>query len=158
MVERLERIARTIPDVVVDGPSTGDLLILGWGSTYGAIAAAVNTGRDEGLSVSRAHLRHLNPFPRNLSEVMAGFKKVLIPEMNGGQLALLIRGRYLVDAISYTKMQGKPFFRSEIMNKAREILEADADVNAATSDGATPLLFAAITGNRSVCDLLGKIG
>jgi 2-oxoglutarate ferredoxin oxidoreductase subunit alpha len=127
--EKVERIARTIPDVEVDGPPTGDLLILGWGSTYGAIAAAVNTGRDEGLSLSRVHLRHLNPFPPNLGEVLAGFKRVLIPEMNDGQLALLIRARFLVDVISFSKVQGKPFFRSEILNKAREILEAEADVN-----------------------------
>jgi 2-oxoglutarate ferredoxin oxidoreductase subunit alpha len=126
--EKVERIARSIPDIEIDGASTGDLLILGWGSTFGAIAAAVNTGRDEGLEISRVHLRHLNPFPSNLGEVLAGFKRVLIPEMNGGQLALLIRARFLVDAISYTKVQGKPFFRSEILAKAREILEAD-DVN-----------------------------
>ena len=126
--EKVQRIARTIPDLEVDGPPTGDLLILGWGSTHGAIAATVNMGREEGLSVSRAHLRHLNPFPSNLGEVLSSFKKVLIPEMNGGQLALLIRARYLVDVISYTKVQGKPFFRSEIAQRAREILEAD-DVN-----------------------------
>ena len=126
--EKVERIARTIADLEIDGDPTGDLLILGWGSTFGAIAAAVNTGREEGLALSRAHLRHLNPFPSNLGEVLAGFKHVLIPEMNCGQLALLIRARFLVDAISFTKMQGKPFFRSEILGKAREILEAD-DVN-----------------------------
>jgi 2-oxoglutarate ferredoxin oxidoreductase subunit alpha len=126
--EKVERIARTIPDVEVDGDPTGDLLILGWGSTYGAIAAAVNTARDEGLKVSRVHLRHLNPFPSNLGEVLAGFKRVLIPELNCGQLAFLIRARYLVDAITYSKVQGKPFFRIEIHDKAREILEAD-DVN-----------------------------
>jgi 2-oxoglutarate ferredoxin oxidoreductase subunit alpha len=126
--EKVERIARTIPDLEIDGPPTGDLLIVGWGSTFGAIAAAVNTGRDAGLEISRVHLRHLNPFPSNLGEVLAGFKHVLIPEMNSGQLALLIRARYLVDAISFTKVQGKPFFRSEILDKAREILEAE-DVN-----------------------------
>ncbi len=126
--EKVERIARTIPDLEIDGPSTGELLILGWGSTFGAIAAAVNTGREEGLQFSRAHLRHLNPFPSNLGQVLAGFKRVLIPEMNSGQLAMLIRAKYLVDAISYSKVQGKPFFRSEILNKVREILEAD-DVN-----------------------------
>jgi 2-oxoglutarate ferredoxin oxidoreductase subunit alpha len=126
--EKVERIARTIPDLEIDGEPTGKLLILGWGSTFGAIAAAVNTGRDEGLQISRVHLRHLNPFPANLGEVLAGFEHVLIPEMNDGQLALLIRARFLIDAISYTKVQGKPFFRSEILDKAREILEAD-DVN-----------------------------
>ena len=127
--EKVERIARTIPELEVDGEPTGELLILGWGSTFGAIAAAVNMGRDRGLEVSRAHLRHLNPFPSNLGAVLAGFRRVLIPEMNSGQLALLIRARYLVDAISFTKVRGKPFFRAEILAKAREILEADADVN-----------------------------
>jgi 2-oxoglutarate ferredoxin oxidoreductase subunit alpha len=126
--EKVERIAHTIPDLEIDGPPTGELLILGWGSTFGAIAAAVNTGREEGLEISRAHLRHLNPFPPNLGQVLAGFKRVLIPEMNSGQLALLIRAKYLVDAISYSKVQGKPFYRSEILDKTREILGAD-DVN-----------------------------
>jgi 2-oxoglutarate ferredoxin oxidoreductase subunit alpha len=126
--EKVERIAHTIPDLEIDGPPTGELLILGWGSTFGAIAAAVNTGREEGLEISRAHLRHLNPFPPNLGQVLAGFKRVLIPEMNSGQLALLIRAKYLVDAITYSKQQGKPFYRSEILDKTREILGAD-DVN-----------------------------
>ena len=123
--EKVERVARTIPALEVEGEPTGDLLILGWGSTFGAIAAALNMAREEGLRVSHAHLRHLNPFPANLGEVLAGFKKVLIPEMNGGQLALLIRARFLIDAISHTKVRGKPFFRREILAKVHEILEAD---------------------------------
>jgi 2-oxoglutarate ferredoxin oxidoreductase subunit alpha len=121
--EKVARIAHEIPPVeVVGDPGGGDLLVLGWGSTAGAITGAVNTARREGLSVSRAHLRHLNPFPNDLGEVLARFDKVLVPEMNLGQLALLLRARYLKDVISYSKVQGKPFFRHEIVAKIKEVL------------------------------------
>src|SRR5688572_7359190 len=121
--EKVARIAHEIPPVeVVGDPDGGDLLVLGWGSTAGAITGAVNTARREGLSVSRAHLRHLNPFPRDLGEVLARFDKVLVPEMNLGQLALLLRARYLKDVTSYSKVQGKPFFRHEIVAKIKEAL------------------------------------
>src|SRR5215211_9097408 len=93
--EKIERIAQDIPDVVVEGPQSGELLLLGWGSTYGAITSAAREARGRGKSVASAHLRHLNPFPKNLGTVLTSYKKVLIPEMNLGQLALLIRGRYL---------------------------------------------------------------
>ncbi len=127
--EKVERIARTIPELEVDGEPEGELLVLGWGSTLGAITGAVGMARQDGLKVGRAHLRHLNPFPRNLGEVLSRFDKVLIPEMNCGQLALLVRARYLVDAISLSKVRGRPFFRVEIYRKIREILEADGNVN-----------------------------
>jgi 2-oxoglutarate ferredoxin oxidoreductase subunit alpha len=121
--EKVARIAREIPPLeVVGDPEGGDLLVLGWGSTAGAITGAVNAARREGLSVSRAHLRHLNPFPADLGEVLARFDKVLVPEMNLGQLALLLRARYLKDVISYSKVQGKPFFRHEIVAKIKEAL------------------------------------
>ncbi len=121
--EKVARIADGIPDLVVHGDDTGQLLVLGWGSTLGAIRGAVQLARAEGLSVSHAHLRHLNPFPRNLGEVLARFERVLVPEMNLGQLALLLRARYLVDVISFSKVQGKPFFRSELLTRIRELLE-----------------------------------
>ncbi|MEE2775903.1 MAG: 2-oxoacid:acceptor oxidoreductase subunit alpha [Acidobacteriota bacterium] len=121
--EKVERVAQDIPDVEVHGdPQGGDLLVLGWGSTLGSITGAVNEARKQGVNVSRAHLRHLNPFPSNLGEVLSRFDKVLIPEMNLGQLALLIRAKYLVDVISYSKVQGKPFFRHEVIDKISEIL------------------------------------
>lgn len=122
--EKVARIANDIPELEVHGdPEGGELLVLGWGSTAGAITGAVNVSRREGLPVSRAHLRYLNPFPKNLGAVLARFDKVLIPEMNLGQLSLLIRGRFLKDAISFTKVQGQPFTRQQIEEKIRQILE-----------------------------------
>src|SRR5262249_20930696 len=101
-------IVQDIPDLEVFGKSSGDLLVLGWGGTYGAITSAVEKLQAEGLSVSSAHLRYLNPFPKNLGEILGRFEKVLIPELNLGQLSLLIRAKYLVDAKSFNKVQGKP--------------------------------------------------
>jgi 2-oxoglutarate/2-oxoacid ferredoxin oxidoreductase subunit alpha len=124
--EKVERIAREIPDLQVQGdPQGGHLLVLGWGSTSGAITGAVNSARRKGLSVSRAHLRHLNPFPSNLGDVLARFDRVLVPEMNMGQLALLLRARYLKDVVTLSKVQGKPFSRQEILDKIQSILESN---------------------------------
>ncbi|HUO85811.1 MAG TPA: 2-oxoacid:acceptor oxidoreductase subunit alpha [Thermoanaerobaculia bacterium] len=124
--EKVERIARDIPPTEVFGdPEGGDLLVVGWGSTAGSITGAVNAARADGLSVSRIHLRHLNPLPADLGDVLARFGRVLLPEMNSGQLALLLRARYLVDVVSYPKVQGRPFFRSEIEAKIRTLLGAD---------------------------------
>jgi 2-oxoglutarate ferredoxin oxidoreductase subunit alpha len=120
--EKVARIADDIPEVVPFGPSSGDLLVLGWGSTYGAIRSAVERLQAEGRSVAHAHLRHLNPFPRNLGEVVTSYRKVLIPEVNLGQLLLLVRARYLVDAIGYDKVRGKPFRIAEIQDEAERIL------------------------------------
>jgi 2-oxoglutarate ferredoxin oxidoreductase subunit alpha len=121
--EKVERIARDIPPLEVHGEPSGDLLVIGWGSTAGAIHGAVNSAQKLGLSVSRAHLRYLNPFPANLGEVLSRFERVLLPEMNLGQLALLLRARYLKDVQSLTKVQGQPFTRQEILDKILEILE-----------------------------------
>ncbi|MBB5806273.1 2-oxoglutarate ferredoxin oxidoreductase subunit alpha [Saccharothrix ecbatanensis] len=112
----------TVPDVVVDDP-TGDarVLVVGWGSSYGPIGAAARRVRKLGMPVAHAHLRHLNPFPRNLGEVLRRYDRVVVPEMNLGQLAMLLRAKYLVDAISYTKVQGLPF-------KAEELQDVLADV------------------------------
>ena len=111
-----------VPDLEVHGEPEGRLLVLGWGSTAGAITGAVNLARKQGLAVSRAHLHHLNPFPGNLGDVLSRFERVLLPEMNLGQLALLLRGRYLKDVESFTKVQGKPFFRYEILARIREMM------------------------------------
>jgi len=121
--EKVERIARDIPPLAVHGGESGDLLVLGWGSTAGAITGAVNMAHKKGLKVSRAHLRYLNPFPANLGEVLARFERVLVPEMNLGQLALLLRARYLKDVQSLSKVQGQPFTRQEILDKIEQILE-----------------------------------
>jgi 2-oxoglutarate/2-oxoacid ferredoxin oxidoreductase subunit alpha len=120
--EKVAGIAKDIPLVDVFGPAKGDLLILGWGSTYGAIRSAVERLQESGKSVAHAHLRHLNPFPRNLEEVLRSYRNVLIPEVNLGQLLLLVRGRFLVDAIGYDKVRGKPFRISEIEAEAERIL------------------------------------
>jgi len=127
--EKVERIAQDIPPLEVVGDPAGELLVLGWGSTAGAVTGAVNSARSLGLRVSRAHLRHLNPFPSNLGEVLSRFEKVLIPEMNLGQLALLIRARYLKDVISLSKVQGQPFTRQEILTKIQQILEPSSHVH-----------------------------
>jgi 2-oxoglutarate/2-oxoacid ferredoxin oxidoreductase subunit alpha len=120
--EKVAGIAKDIPLLDVFGPSRGDLLILGWGSTYGAIRSAVERLQESGKSVAHAHLRHLNPFPRNLEEVLRSYRNVLIPEVNLGQLLLLVRGKFLVDAIGYDKVRGKPFRISEIEAEADRIL------------------------------------
>jgi 2-oxoglutarate ferredoxin oxidoreductase subunit alpha len=119
---KVDGIARDIPDVTVAGDPEGDLLIVGWGSTYGSITAALRTAREKGLRVGHAHLRHLNPLPRNLGQVLKRYRKVVVPEMNLGQLVLVLRARYLVDAISFTKVQGKPFKQAEIEAKIEELI------------------------------------
>jgi len=121
--EKIDRIANDIPDVEVFGDSEGDLLVLGWGSTFGVNRTAVQRARAAGKSVSQAHLRHLNPFPKNLGDVLKRFKKVLIPENNMGQLQLLIRGRYLVDAEGLHRITGRPFTISEVERKILEMAD-----------------------------------
>ncbi|HEX3705342.1 MAG TPA: 2-oxoacid:acceptor oxidoreductase subunit alpha, partial [Mycobacteriales bacterium] len=115
---KIDGIAASIPELEVDDPD-GDakLLVLGWGSTYGPIAAAVRAARDNGHKVARAHLRHLNPLPANTGDVVRGYDKVLLPEMNLGQLALLLRAKFLVDIVSYNQVRGLPF-RSEDLLEA----------------------------------------
>jgi len=121
--EKIARIADDIPELDVFGPPSGELLILGWGSTYGAIRSAVERLQAAGRSVSHAHLRYLNPFPRNTGQVLRSFRRVLIPEVNLGQLLLLIRAKYLVDAVGYDKVRGKPFRIDEIEEEAIRLLD-----------------------------------
>lgn len=122
--EKVARAASDIPLLEVHGKPSGKLLVLGWGSTYGAITSAVDELREEGYDVSSAHLRYLNPFPSNLGDVLSSFEKVVIPEMNLGQLNVLIRAKYLLDVISFPKVKGRPFQISEIVNKIKDILES----------------------------------
>jgi 2-oxoglutarate ferredoxin oxidoreductase subunit alpha len=115
-------IARDIPPLDVFGPERGDLLILGWGSTYGAIRSAVERLQARGHAVAHAHLRHLNPFPEDTGDVLSRYRRVLIPEVNLGQLLLLIRSRYLIDAVGYDRVRGKPFRIAEIEAEAERLL------------------------------------
>ncbi|MCW2540799.1 MAG: 2-oxoglutarate ferredoxin oxidoreductase subunit alpha [Frankiales bacterium] len=113
----------TVPDLVVDdADDDAKVLVLGWGSTYGPIGAAVRRVRRTGTSIAQAHLRHLNPFPANLGEVLAHYERVVIPEMNLGQLALLIRGRYLTDVVSVTQVRGMPFRAAELADMLQGVI------------------------------------
>jgi 2-oxoglutarate ferredoxin oxidoreductase subunit alpha len=115
-------IADDIPPLDIFGPERGDLLILGWGSTYGAIRSAVERLSADGKAVAHAHLRHLNPFPANTEHVLRSYRRVLIPEVNLGQLSQLIRATYLIDAIGYNRVRGKPFRIVEIIEEADRLL------------------------------------
>jgi 2-oxoglutarate ferredoxin oxidoreductase subunit alpha len=120
--QKVAGIATDIAPLEVFGPDSGDLLILGWGSTYGAIRSAVERLHEDGRAVAHAHLRHLNPFPANTEDVLRRYRRVLIPEVNLGQLLLLIRARYLIDAVGYDKVRGKPFRIAEIVAEADRLL------------------------------------
>ena len=120
--EKVERIALDIPDVEILGKPEGKLLVIAWGGTYGAVTSAVEQVQAQGKSVSAIHLRYLNPFPKNLGSILQRFEKVLVPEINMGQLRLLLRAKFLVDAIGLNQMQGKPFKISHIIKKINEVL------------------------------------
>lgn len=120
--EKIARVAQDIPEVEVFGDTEGELLVVGWGGTYGAITSAVEQVQAKGLPVSSIHLRYLNPLPRNLGQVLSRFRKILVPELNMGQLVLLLRAKYLVDAIPFNKVKGRPFKISELVMKIEELL------------------------------------
>ena len=121
--QKIAGIADFIPELEVEGPAQGDLLVLGWGGTFGAIKTAVRQAAAEGKSVASAHLRYLNPFPRNLGNILGRYRQVLVPELNLGQLALLVQGRFPVRVISLNKVQGQPFQIREIAAKIDDLLE-----------------------------------
>jgi 2-oxoglutarate ferredoxin oxidoreductase subunit alpha len=121
--DKVARIAQEIPPLEVMGPERGDLLVVGWGGTFGAITSAAQDARQDGLAVSSIHLRHLNPFPANLEQVLRSFDKVLIPELNRGQLAQIIRSRWLIDARPMPKEMGQPFRVAEIRAQIDLMLE-----------------------------------
>jgi 2-oxoglutarate ferredoxin oxidoreductase subunit alpha len=123
--EKVARIANEIPPLEVYGSDTGELLVVGWGGTLGAIRSAVEEARAEGLNVSSIHLRHLNPFPADLEEVLSRFEKILVPELNLGQLARVLRAEFLVPAESMNKVQGQPFQVSEILERIRAQLREE---------------------------------
>jgi 2-oxoglutarate ferredoxin oxidoreductase subunit alpha len=122
--EKIAGIANDIPEIEIETDPDADLLVLGWGSSYGAITAGIRRVRARGLKVAQAHLRYINPFPRNLEEILRRYPKVLIPELNRGQLWRLIRSEFLIDATAYSKVQGQPFKALEIESKIMEMLES----------------------------------
>jgi 2-oxoglutarate ferredoxin oxidoreductase subunit alpha len=117
---KIERIAESLPPLVVDDPSgppgagAAKVLVIGWGSTYGPIGAAIRQVRQAGFDVAQVHLRHLNPFPKDLGDILKSYDKVLVPEMNMGQLSLLLRSKYLVDAIGFNVVRGLPIKAAEL--------------------------------------------
>jgi 2-oxoglutarate ferredoxin oxidoreductase subunit alpha len=121
--QKIANIANEIPELEVVGPAQGDLLVIGWGGTYGSITTAVQRALRKGQKVSQAHLRYLNPMPKNTAKVLKSFKRILVPELNGGQLLFLLRAQHLVDAVGLNKIQGKPFLVSEIEAKIDELLK-----------------------------------
>jgi 2-oxoglutarate/2-oxoacid ferredoxin oxidoreductase subunit alpha len=122
---KIDGIANDIPDQQVEGEAQGDMLVLGWGSTYGAIKSAVTSARERGFSVSQAHLRYIHPFPKNLGALLGQYKHVLIPEINNGQLIKLIRDKYLIPATGFNMIKGLPLRAEEIESRIEEILGGD---------------------------------
>ena len=119
---KIEKVQTVIPELEIEGDKSGELLILSWGSTYGAIKEGIRKAAAGGYKASHIHIRHINPFPKNLGKILKKFKKVLIPEMNKGQLATVIRSTFLIDVIQYNKVKGQPFKIAEIENKIMEVL------------------------------------
>jgi 2-oxoglutarate ferredoxin oxidoreductase subunit alpha len=120
---KIAGIANHIPLQTVHGDAEGDLLVVGWGGTYGHITSAVDAVRTKGLRVSSIHLRYMNPLPRNIGDILRRFRKILVPELNLGQLRMLIRSKFLVDAEGLNKVAGQPFREREIVAKIEEMLK-----------------------------------
>ena len=121
---KIAGVANHIPEQTVEGPESGELLVVSWGGTYGSVRTAVRHFIDQGKSVAHAHLRYLNPFPKNLETIIRRYKKVLVPELNNGQLRFLLRNAFLVDAQGLNKVKGKPFLVSEIIERINQVLES----------------------------------
>ena len=125
--QKVRNIENDIPDLQVDGDEDADLLVIGWGGTYGAITEAVNKVRKNGIKVAQAHFRYLNPLPKNTEKVLKKYKKILCPELNLGQFAKIIKSEFPVDIIPFNKIQGLPFKSSEIEDKIESILGGDTN-------------------------------
>ncbi len=124
--EKVRRVAQEIPPTSINGPATGDLLVVGWGGTYGSIAAAVERAQGEGKSVASIHLRHLNPLPPDLGHLLREYRKVLVPEINSGQLVRVLRAEYLVDAVGFNRVRGLPLATDEILEAITQLLGSPA--------------------------------
>jgi 2-oxoglutarate ferredoxin oxidoreductase subunit alpha len=119
---KIEAITQDVPNVMPSGDPEGDLLIVSWGSTYGSITQSVKAQREKGRKIGHLHLRYLNPLPANVGDILKRYRKVLVPELNMGQLLWLLRAKYLVNAIGLNKIQGRPFKQSELDQKIEEVL------------------------------------
>jgi 2-oxoglutarate ferredoxin oxidoreductase subunit alpha len=124
--EKVRRVAQEIPPTSINGPATGDLLVVGWGGTYGSITAAVERAQAEGLSVASIHLRHLNPLPPDLGHILREYRKVLVPEINSGQLVRVLRAEYLVDAVGFNRVRGLPLASDEIQDAIHQLIGGKA--------------------------------
>src|SRR5262249_5831327 len=122
--KKIANIADDIPELTVTGPAEGDVLVIGWGGTCGSLLTAVQRLIRRGHKVAHAHLRYLNPMPRNTGDVLKRYRKVLVPELNSRQLRLMLRATYLVDAVGLNKVQGRPFLVGEIEQKVEEMLKS----------------------------------
>lgn len=122
--EKVERIARELPPTVINGEESGELLVVSWGGTYGAVTACVNNLQAEGFSISNIHLRNLNPLPQDLGKKLSGFNKIVVPELNLGQLHMLLRARFPLDILSYSKVQGRPFKVAELREHFLKLLHS----------------------------------
>ena len=120
--EKVKGIVNDIPELKIDGEKEGDLLVLGWGSTYGSIKDAVTKARNSGLKLSQAHLRYLNPMPKNTGQVLNSFKKILVPEINLGQLAQVIRSEFLIPVEQLNRVRGLPLKVNDILEKINSLL------------------------------------
>jgi 2-oxoglutarate ferredoxin oxidoreductase subunit alpha len=120
--EKVRRVAQEIPPTSINGPATGDLLVVGWGGTYGSITAAVERAQGEGKSVAQIHLRHLNPLPPDLGHILREYRKILVPEINSGQLVRVLRAEYLVDAVGFNRVRGLPLASEEISEAINQLL------------------------------------
>jgi len=121
--EKVDKIAEYIPEQKIDnGPAKGKVLVLGWGSTFGAIKTAVAELLAEGHSIAHAHLRYLRPFPKNLGDILKNFETVVVPEINNGQLIKIIRDVYFVNAIGYNKIMGIPLTKTELVEELKKYL------------------------------------
>jgi len=123
--KKIAGIAEFIPKQEIEGPDSGKILVVSWGGTYGAVRTAARRLIEKGESVAHCHLRYMNPFPSNLGDIINSFEKVFVPELNNGQLSLLLRAKYLVDAVGFNKIQGKPFLVSEIVEQVETLLESN---------------------------------
>src|SRR6266446_5789255 len=122
--EKVRRVAQEIPPTTINGPHTGDVLVVGWGGTYGAITAAVEEAQIEGKAVASVHLRHLNPLPPDLGQILRQYRRVLVPEINSGQLVRVLRAEYLVDAVGYNRVGGMPLASQDILEAINQLVEA----------------------------------